>query len=78
MSHLQGDVKGGLGLAEAGRDVDAVDVAVVALAEDHAVEGPVENDPDPHHVLLALDLKVLDLGHVGWLGYLPRIGAGGR
>jgi hypothetical protein len=45
----------------------------VALAEDHAVEGPIEDDPDSHHVLFALNLKVLNLGHVGGLGNLPGI-----
>ena len=53
--------------------MDAVDVAVVAFAEDHSVERPVEDDPDPHHVLLALHLEVLDLGHVGGLGDLPGV-----
>ena len=54
--------------------MDAVDVAVVAFAEDHSVERTVEDDPDSHHVLLALDLEVLDLGHVGGLGDLPGVG----
>ena len=58
--------------------MDAVCVSVVSLAEDHPVEGPVEDHPDPHHVLLALDLEVLDLGHVGRRPHLPRvIGADG-
>ncbi len=57
--------------------MDTIDVAVVALAEDHAVEGPVEDDPHPHHVLLALNLQVLDLSHVGWLGNLPWIAIAG-
>jgi len=57
--------------------VDAVDIAVMALAEDHAVERTVEDDPDPHHVLLTLNLQVLDLGHVGGLGDLPGVGVAG-
>lgn len=54
--------------------MNAVDVAVVALAEDHPVEGPVEVDPDSEQVLLALDLQVLNLGHIGGLGVGPGIG----
>ena len=53
--------------------MDTVDIAVVALAEDHAVEGSVKDDPHPHHVFLTLNLQILDLGHVGRLGYLPGI-----
>jgi len=41
--------------------VNAVGVAVVALGEDHAVEGSIEFDVDPHMSLLALHLQVLDL-----------------
>ena len=74
-AYLQRDVEGSLGLSQSGRNVDAVDIAVVALAEDHPVERPVEDDPDPHHVLLALHLQVLDLGHVGGLGDLPGVSA---
>ena len=55
-----------------------VGVSVVALAEDHSVEWSVKDDPDSHHVFLALDLEVLDLGHVGRRPHLPRvIGADG-
>ena len=72
--YLKCDVEGRLGLSESTGHVNAIDVAVVAFAEDHSVEGPVEDDPDPHHVLLALNLKVLNLGHVGRLGDLPGIG----
>ena len=71
--YLQSDVKCSLGLSKSTGHVNTIDVAVVALAEDHAVEGPVEDDPHPHHVLLTLNLQVLDLSHVGWLGNLPRI-----
>jgi hypothetical protein len=40
-AHLShGNVEGGLGLAQSGGNVDAVDVAVVALREHHPVEGP--------------------------------------
>ena len=55
--------------------MNTVDIAVVALAEDHAIEGSVKDNPDPHHVLLTLNLQILDLGHVGRLGYLPGISA---
>lgn len=36
----------------------------MTFAEDHSVEWPVELNVDPHVGLLALDLKVLDLGLV--------------
>ncbi len=38
LSH--GNVECGLSLAQSGGNVDAVDVAVVALREHHPVEGP--------------------------------------
>lgn len=70
---LQGDVEGRLSLSYSGRNVDTVGVPEVALAKNQTVKGPIETDPDPHHVLLTLDLEVLDLGHVGRLGYLPGV-----
>ena len=54
----------GLTSANPGRQVDAVDVAVEALAEDDPVERLVKLDRDLHQVLLALDIKAGDLGHV--------------
>jgi hypothetical protein len=71
--YLKSNVEGSLGLSKSTGHVNAVDVAVVALAEDHAVEWSIEDDPDSHHVLFALNLKVLNLGHVGGLGNLPGI-----
>ena len=66
-------------LAKVSGDMHTVGVSVVALAEDHSVEWSVKDDPHSHHVFLALDLEVLDLGHVGRLGDLPGVvGAGGR
>ena len=53
--------------------MDTIDVGVVSLAEDHAVERAVKDNAHAHQVLLALDLKVLDLGHVGRLGHLPGV-----
>jgi hypothetical protein len=53
--------------------MNTVDIAIVALAEDHAIEGSVKDDPDSHHILLTLNLEILNLGHVGRLGYLPGI-----
>lgn len=44
--------------------MDAIGVTVVTLGEDHAVEGSVEFDVDPHVGLFALHLKILDLGLV--------------
>ena len=58
------DLKVDRGPTEARRQVDAVGVAVVALAEDNAVEGLVEAEVDLHRVLLALDVERDDLGHV--------------
>lgn len=53
--------------------MDTLDIGVVALAEDHAIEGSVKLDPDPHQILLTLHLQVSNLGHVGWLRSLPRL-----
>jgi len=58
--------------------VHAVDVGVVALAEDHAVEGPVELHADAHQILFALHLQVADLRHVVGLADLPGIAGAGR
>ena len=57
LSH--GDVEGGLSLAEAGGDVDAVDVAVEPLAEDHAVEGAVKLDPHSEQVLDQSEVSIV-------------------
>ena len=62
----------GLTSANPGRQVDAVDVAVEALAEDDSVERLVELDRDLHQVLLALDIEAGDLGHIR-LSLWPRI-----
>ena len=52
LPHLShGDVEGSLSLAEAGGDVDAVDVAVEPLAEHHPVEGAVKLDPHSEQIL---------------------------
>ena len=73
-THLShGNVKGGLSLTKTGGDMDTVDVAVEALAEDHPIEGSVKLDPHAEQVLLTLDLQVLDLGHVGGLTVGPCI-----
>ena len=71
LSH--GDIKSGLSLTQSSRDVDTVDIAVEALAEHHSIEGSVELDPHSEQVLLALDLQILDLGHVGWLAVGPCV-----
>ena len=55
--------------------MDTVDVAVESLAEDHPVERSVELDPDSEEILLALNLQVFDLGHVGRLAVGPGIGS---
>ena len=57
-------VKLGFAPAHSSWQVDAVDVAVEALAEDDPVERLVKLDRDLHQVLLALDIKAGDLGHV--------------
>ena len=62
----------GLTSANPGWQVDAVDVAVEALAEDDSVERLVELDRDLHQVLLALDIEAGDLGHIR-LSLWPRI-----
>ncbi len=50
-AHLShGNVEGGLGLAQSGGNVDAVDVAVVALREHHPVEGPAGVQRDYNYV----------------------------
>ena len=52
LPHLpHGDIEGGLSLAEAGGDVDAVDVAVEPLAEHHPVEGAVKLDTHSEQIL---------------------------
>ena len=73
LSH--GDVEGSLSLSKSCRDVDTVDVAVESLAEDHPVERTVELDPDSEEILLALNLQVFDLSHIGWLTVGPGIGS---
>ena len=73
LSH--GDVEGSLGLSQSCWNVDTVDVAVESLAEDHPVERPVELDPDSEEILLALNLQVFDLSHIGWLAVGPGIGS---
>ena len=50
--------------------MDAVDITVVALAEDDSLERLVEGNGDLHQVLLALNVKTGDLGHV-LLGLRP-------
>ena len=44
--------------------MDAVDVGIVALAEDDSVERLVEFDGHLHQVLLALDVQRNDSRHV--------------
>lgn len=61
---MESDVEAGRAPAQAGGQVDAVHVAVVALGEDDAVEGLVELDEHLHAVLLALHVQGHDLGHV--------------
>uniref|UniRef100_A0A2M4D382 Putative secreted protein n=1 Tax=Anopheles darlingi TaxID=43151 RepID=A0A2M4D382_ANODA len=58
------DVEAGRRLAEPGRQMNAVDVAVVALGEDDAEEGLVELDVHLHALLFALHVQRHDLGHV--------------
>ena len=64
-ARVNGHVKLSLAAAHTSGQVHAVDVAVVALAEDDAVEGLVELNGDLHEVLLTLDVEAGDLGHVG-------------
>ena len=73
LSH--GDVEGSLSLSQSSRNVDTVDVAVEPLAEDHPIERPIELDPDSEEILLALNLQVFDLSHIGRLTVGPGIGS---
>ena len=57
LSH--GDVEGSLSLAEAGGDVDAVDVAVEPLAEHHPVEGAVKLDPHSEQILDQSEVSIV-------------------
>ena len=60
LPHLShGDIEGSLSLAEAGGDVDAVDVAVEPLAEHHPVEGPVKLDPHSEQILDQSELSIV-------------------
>ena len=61
---VDGDVELSVALADSGGQVDAVDITVVALAEDDSLERLVEGNGDLHQVLLALDVEAGDLGHV--------------
>ena len=72
-ARVEVDVKSGTQLSRAGSNVNAVGVAVVALGEDHAVEGPIEFYVDPHVSLLALHLQVLDLWLIARLADGPWI-----
>jgi len=59
--------------AEPGGQMDAVAVAVVALAEHDPVERLVEAQEHLHRVLLALDVQRHDFGLVGGRGAGPRV-----
>ena len=50
--------------SQTGRQMDAVDVGVVTLAEDDSVERLVELNRHLHQILLALDVKGNDARHV--------------
>ena len=72
-ARVEVDVESGAQLAGSRPDVNAVGIAVVSLAEDHSVKGPVELDVDPHVRLFALDLKVLDLRLIAGLADGPSV-----
>lgn len=63
-ARVEVDVEGGTQLTRSWSDVDAVGIAVVALGEDHTVEGSIEFNVDSHVRFLALHLEILDLGLV--------------
>ena len=71
LSH--GNIESGLSLSQSCGNMDAIDIAVEAFAEHHAVEGSVELDPHAEQIFLALDLQLLDLCHVGRLTVCPSI-----
>lgn len=72
-ARIEVDIEGGAQLSRSRTDVDAVGITVVTLAEDHAIEWPVELNIDPHVGLLALDLKVLDLRLISCWAYGPSV-----
>ena len=53
--------------------MNTINIAVMSFRENHSIKRPIELDSNPHHVLFTLDLQILDHGHVGGLGLLPRI-----
>lgn len=59
--------------AQAGGQVHAVSVTVMALAEHDPVERFVETQEHLHRVLLALDVQRHDLGHVRGRAVRPRV-----
>ena len=67
---VDGNVEFGVGTSQTSGQVDAVNVAVVSLAEDDTVEGFVKFNVDLHQVLLASHVQASDLGHVS-LGFDP-------
>ena len=67
---VDGDVELSVALPNTGGQVDTVDITVVTLAEDDSLERLVEGNGDLHQVLLALNVKAGDLGHV-LLGLRP-------
>ena len=71
------NIKRSLCLPKTWGDVDIVDIALEALAENHSVEGSIEDNSNSHQILFALNLKVLYLSHIGWLGSGPWVWRGG-
>ena len=64
-ARIDGDVKLGISPAQTGGKMDAVDVRVVTLGEDDAVEGFVDLNVHLHQVLFASHVKADNFGHVG-------------
>lgn len=61
---MDADFKVDRGAAVSGGQMHAVDITVMALAEDYTVERLVKAQINLHRVLLAFDVEGNDFGHV--------------